>query len=829
MVIRTNVADGQKRDELKVLIESCATVVRRAYAENQWSEAELSAQADLVAHDAVAQYDLKPERLRRAFTTFVAKPARQEERDHFIAELFQATWDLDIDAVLNHGLSTEELFRVAAEVGFAAPERSASWYDMSAEQVIDTHHEIDPRRLRDPNFRRSDEGQKLERVYTQLFGRIKFEQYRRLRDGAQEHERQPLIPLAEVPLIEGFFIAAVGTDRFTELSSRPLVTLVLQSTSLSARQALVESVARRFPKGERASFHGETEFQFKREQIVQLLKQYQHSIPNENHRALHLNDLLPVVEAFTGSGAILEDLRAPGASRDARVNRNLADFKEITKLLLTEGLGTTEQKLTGLLEAEVQRLFNPPQSSSSEPWNLTHEEAALVWFDALGKVNVDSMPEVFSRVGRVIFAPYGVWGRQHDALAQMMINAKRLESTPNVKSAHEALQEAKETGSGTSAVAAAQESYDHAMFRARLAYSSAAERKNSLVFALLDRTASTLVSTPSSEPAVTAAGGFFLGLVSNIELPKHAPLQINRRDYQHLIKIARRPDLSAHLQAKICWRIQKQLRDLPADQVEIKRRAVLDMFEIAFDSPHATATVDSLRVVYLLRPAAEIVRQAGPNLFDGIPEEFVVRLGNYAVIAQAFAEQTEATRGESPEAWGAFENGRTTVKLISSVEDRYDQYVQLERIRREPAEYYQWLVSRLKPVAHALDIELKFRGDRDQPTELVELRGLLCNFEKEHIPRETTPADAELLKETGLGEFLAEFCERIHPMEAIPSSRGWEYQCLDFKREAVQYLPSPLFEQLVRREPRHSPLGQTLAARAEAKRSASTPPGPTLA
>jgi hypothetical protein len=829
VVVRTNVADRQRREELKALIEGCASVIKREHAENQWTETELYAQADLIAHDTAAQYALKPESLRQAFTAFVAEPSGRVQRDEFVAELFRATWGLDIDAVLEQGLGVEDLLRVASELGFEPPDGGDGWYSMSAEQVFDTHREIDPRRLSDPDVRRSDEGQRMERAYTQLFGEIRYEQYHRQRDGSEEHEHQPLIPLAEVPLIEGFFIAAVGTDHFTELSSRPLVTLVLQSTSLSARQAFIDSVIRRFPEGGRASFHAETEFQFKKEQIAQLLSQYQRSIPNNNHRALHLNDLIPVVAAFTGSGPVIEDMRSHGASGDARADRNLADFKEITKLLLTEGLSAPDGELTQLLEAEVTRLFGFPQSDAVEPWSLTRSEAVLVWFDALEKVSIHSKEEVVTRVGREIFAPYGVWSNKHNSLVQHLVNGDLLERHPEVRAAFEALQEARESGAGPSAVEAAEGAYNAAMFRSRLSKSMAAEQKNALVFALLDAASSDLISTPPGSPAAVAAGKFFAGLVSNIALPEHAPAEVNRRDYARLIRIARRPDLPAHLQAAICFRIQKHVSALPPDQMYFKRQAALDMFGIAFGGPPGAAEIESLQLVYLLRPATMIIREAGLAFFDGMSPNIITQFGKYADSVRDFARKTTSTPGVSPEVRAEFDNGQSAVRLIDFIGERYAEYLHIAAVKREPAEYQAWFVSRLERVTHALDVELSLRGERDQPSELVELRDLVRAFVERQSAGGGTPADGKLLKETGLGTFLAEFCQRIHPVEATLSSRGWEFQCLDFKREAVEYLPPLLIEQFQRRVANQSPLGQALVAQAGIRARAAAPPGPALA
>jgi hypothetical protein len=357
----------------------------------------------------------------------------------------------------------------------------------------------------------------------------------------------------------------------------------------------------------------------------------------------------------------------------------------------------------------------------------------------------------------------------------------------------------------------------------------AAEQKNALVFALLDAAASDLVSKPPGSPEAVAAGKFFTGLVSNIALPEHAQAQVNRRDYERLIRIARRPDLPAHLQAALCFRIQKHVSALPADQMFLKRQAALDMFGIAFGGPPGAAEIDSLRLVYLLRPATMIIREAGLAFFDGISENTITQFGKYADSVRDFARRTTSTPGVSPEVRAEFDNGQSAVRLIDFISERYAEYLHIAAVKREPAEYHAWFASRLERVTHALDVELSLRGERDQPGELVELRSLVRAFVEHQSTLEGAPADEKLLQETGLGTFLAEFCQRIQPVEATHSSRGWEFQCLDFKREAVEYLPPLLIEQLQSRVARQSPLGQALMTQAGIRARAAAPAGPALA
>ena len=129
------------------------------------------------------------------------------DQERLLGLLFETGTDYD-ESLLEGNLSRSTMIGVAHRLGIDYS-RYRKWYDLEATQVLKANPDIDYRKLRDPDFAQTEEGQQLQRAYTYALGQELAQEYKRYprtitAEGCELS--RPVIPLSKQPIIEALII-----------------------------------------------------------------------------------------------------------------------------------------------------------------------------------------------------------------------------------------------------------------------------------------------------------------------------------------------------------------------------------------------------------------------------------------------------------------------------------------------------------------------------------------------------------------------------------------------------------------------------------------------
>src|SRR5581483_229411 len=165
--------------------------------------------------------------------------------------------------------------------------------------------------------------------------------------------------------------------------------IILDSDSVPAHQALIASINRRVPEESRRVFDGPSEFQHKHGTIRSVMRAYREASDDDSTRAVLKEDLLTVMQEYTGNGIIAESVRAGYYDWMARgfnyPPQEVGEVKKIVSDLITEGLAAKDMEIVGAAENIVfQSLAGNNQGlvEKADPLALDRSEILLAVLDA---------------------------------------------------------------------------------------------------------------------------------------------------------------------------------------------------------------------------------------------------------------------------------------------------------------------------------------------------------------------------------------------------------------------------------------------------------------
>lgn len=270
------------------------------------------------------------------------------DQERFVRALFEHGTSFDpefLDENLTGNHLNTLVYNLDAAISY---DQRRDWYSLKPMEIFSKFPEIDYHKLQDSEFRETEAGQKLLVEYAKLSGWIMSEQNKKSLYNAPTRAGidivRPLIPLSHHPIIETLIADELATDKPRPkyfFGPSDLTALVLDSDSRLAHRSLVTSIINRLPKDDRNVFDGPNEFQHKRSTIQSVLWAYHESVGDQLRLEILREDLVRIIEEFTGETEIITSVRKENEAYRERSRRwstdgtpsNLSEVYEIKNII----------------------------------------------------------------------------------------------------------------------------------------------------------------------------------------------------------------------------------------------------------------------------------------------------------------------------------------------------------------------------------------------------------------------------------------------------------------------------------------------------------------
>lgn len=611
VVIRSASENRKAQSVEKALFFGVMEATRRRLEELKTTGGDYQQATHEIAREMVQTVVGKP-RLLEAFYNFYGSWRDGVDQKKFVRALFIHGADFD-PKFIDKNLRGGDLNTLVNYLGIDIPyDRRESWYEIPAKLILIKHRELDYRRLIDDRFRKSDKGQKLMQAYEYVQGDIlarKYESYEPVITDTGE-ESEPVIPLSKHPVIEALIINEVLLDRPDRNGPRMAVSIALDSDSKPAHQALVKNLTTRVPKGQIRVFEDPREFEYKRDRVSDILRKYQKA-KNPKRRELLRDDILELMNAYTGDGVIAksvrEDYRSQVANRTeeswARSDSDIV--KEIVVDMLSVAIASPDAELNKRAE-DIIKKYLPEQKGAvvrdEDLLVLSREHLMLALIDAVDLVGKDSNLQLIESLGTLIFEDETV-GAQLRNFAQMRMRIITERSKPNVLKIFDRFRHSSR-GHLT----------DVDLLKAM---------KRDFLLTQVEK----IANIQKQRKLTDGEAWMFECLIKRIKLGEYHMRNLPP-EYYRMMALAKSGDLTERQISTIVWQIYESFKYLGEEAVPLMIKVVQDICESAF-GPIDAVRFPTTETSHILGAAYFLVSEYGLKMFQSARQEDLQTLENY--------------------------------------------------------------------------------------------------------------------------------------------------------------------------------------------------------
>lgn len=648
-VIRSAAEDRKAQSAEGALFLGVTEATRRKLAEtHQVGTTAYQEATQATARDMLQTVVGKPE-LLESFTEYYGGLRWGSDQEKFVRTLFEHGTDFDPEFVADNvrgGDLSSLVYELDVDISY---DQRRDWHGTPIDKILKKHPELDYRRLEDESFRQSEEGQKLIRAYEHLQGDLlarRQKSHETVITTSGEALAEPAIPLSRHPVIEALIIDEMSLDRpKPKYSFGPseLAGIVLDSDSKPAHQALVDSITTRLPEGQRRVFDGPDEFQFKRVRVVDLIREYKRA-DNPERRTLLRDDMLQVMDAYTGDGAIAasvrEDYQAQLAQgREERGARSEANqVNSIMTDMLTVAFAAPDPEITARAQDIVFR-FLPEREGmvtiDNNPLTLDREQLGLALIDSLEFVGEDSNPQLFEQLGAHIFGDPAVGAQLRDfAQIKARIDAER--NRPDILKAFDERRRHSRghfSGEKTAEHIAAEQRYESLTRGVDELSESLRRQKREFFLTQAER----IVDIQGQRDLTDGEAMMFTGLIKRTKLGEYHMRSLPA-EYHRMMAMAKFGHLTERQQSTIAWQMYESFKYVDEEAAHMMVPVVLDIYEAAL-GPVDSVRFPSGETNHTLAAASQLVREHGSKMFQSASQEDLQTLATYADHIRDYAER----------------------------------------------------------------------------------------------------------------------------------------------------------------------------------------------
>lgn len=742
--------------------------------------------------------------------------------ERFVNTLFTQGTEYDPELIADN-LTGSTLTSVAYHLGMGYQETSG-WYKKTPEEIVAEHPEIDHRQLEDDAFRETDEGKALESAYAEISGEILA---RRAHDPkiklAKDGSRisTPMIPLTKYPLIEAVVTVEMQTHEMTpNILRNDYCELTIRSDSKEAHDALVWRLTTPYPRPDNDMLLREFADEYKRKSIViqDIIHRYNNINTSADHRALLKDDLLGLLDFYTGDNDVTQRLRADGIRARERdyFTHDVSTVKEIISSIVTTALASPDPDLSGKAEQLIDGyLIMVParrgEPDTSDPLALTRTDIVLALFDGMKHITEDSRPEIFGRVAEKVFGNPMI-GERFEDLAALQVRGAQIAWSNEVglkRREYFKYDIFDDTQSGEKD--AAKVAFQRAVAPAEELHRQHSAEKNQMIIGMLEQ----MVGSGHAINASREYARMFRELVTRVEFSTYQATELPP-EYSALMNIAKRPDLGSAQKSTLLWHMSGKLHFTSGDAERLLIPVVVDMFEAILGPVDHIQVPDSEGQTGLA--AAESVVRNNPRMFHGVSYEDLEALLAYKsaiaihldrIIGGNKLPSHEAGTGglmtmrDAAEGFVSFlDDQREEIRAwqrvtqtVDAIEEEYEEHLHLEEVKRKPHVYYPWVLREMRSFIGGMEWEM---GPGQRPS--TELRALYSamrlHIEQRFAYRDSYTEEFDPMEEGAIDSWLREGYYRMVVYSELHYNNTVWQKGLPFMSMAMRYMPDSLLARM---------------------------------
>lgn len=715
LVVRTASDNRQEQRAQSAMFLGTKEATRRVVLEDSTvaSEADYAQSAHAEAARLVG--DFMDSGIYEPFKEYYGGLRWGSDQDRIKRALFVHTSDFDPD-FLAQNLTGGHLSNISFHLGMDLSYRETdTWRNIPIEDLLAKYPDLDYRRLADEQYRSTEQGQRLYKQYKELCGSVMAERNKRVEGQVTEEgiiPARPMIPLSRAPIVEALIADEVRLDHPTpkyDFGPWDLTDIILDSDSTYAHERLTATINTRVPQAYRRVWDGPSEFQHKHRLISSVLHAYRTS-EDPQHRAILRQDILTILDGYTNGGAIAETMAIEDAEFRARGSQygsmELPRVKDIVKDIIRVGLVAPDPEIVARVE-ELVNHYTPENTQAlahPDPLAISRGELMLCVIDSLKLIRVDSSPEVLERVAARVFGDASV-SAETRGIVETAIQSMELRNTPDVNKAFLAWRKFGHSygdEKNPDEVRACEE-YDRQLEPSNRLSQEQHQSKNRLILQLLTKLTQSGLAARNPE-----ATYIFLGLVERIDFNKAYEMKALPSEYYELVKIASDPKLGETQRNKILWRFQDQFEYVDSDSTHLLVPVVLDMFQIGLGAPDAVR-LPTKETSHGLAAVSSLVYKHGRSMFKSASQEQLAILGQYSTAIREHAQRilTRQVTDGTPQIAvkrkdlvgerqrGMIDYLEDTARELKRIEEYYEEYLHIERVKVYPHEYYPWVLDQM--------------------------------------------------------------------------------------------------------------------------------------
>lgn len=780
---------------------------------------DLEQQATTIACSLIGQLVGNRE-LFESFSDYYGGLRWSSDQERFVASLFEHSAVFDPDKV-RQCLSGPEVAYLASTLEKGIPyDTRLGWYEMEPDAIFEAEPDLDYRRLADPDFRSSPEGQQLKKAYQKMLGYEAANQYKGTRERITDDGDmlpKPIIPLASFPVIEALMIDEVSLIKPKvkyDFGPSEVVDLILDSDSVEAQESLVAAINHRLPEEDRHIWDGLDEFQQKAHVIYTLIRAYKGSSKDLSRRAIFKEQLMSVLKAYSGDGEIAESIRQDVIDYKARnFSYQLTEVSEVQTIIaeiLTATLASPDaESFVGYYLPDFEKVL----ATGIDPLSLSNDRLKLVILDALRRVDEDSLPSAFEHIGNKVFQDRSIGTRLRE-IVELRIQAAQMRQEPSVMLALRALRKSSFSLNGNSEKDKARQDFDEASSSADKIASIANQKLNSLLLDYIDQ----LIVAGEIPDTNWVNENLFSDLLERVIFGDIYEMTELPEIYYQLVRLAERPEVSDANRKHIAWYFANRFQYAHGDIAKRLVPVVIDIYRIML-GPVGELRLPSSDSSSGLRAATQIARHFG--IFKYATEDELLTLARYkgelarmyeSLLTGVLVPDDEVTGNtEEPiEGWQETiaKNIKDAADTMIGLEEQYREFLHIEDVKAKPNVYYPWVIDKLAPLWQKMRWEV---GPGNRPSRDIQA---LHDVLRDHIENrlvikdgeEEYPEDFDVFEDGHLDTLIIECFDRmVVPNDIKYNTTVWQ-DGLTFMHNVVSLMPEAVLEQFKSKYPTHTRL-----------------------
>jgi hypothetical protein len=480
----------------------------------------------------------------------------------------------------------------------------------------------------------------------------------------------------------------------------------------------------------------------------------------------------------------------------------VGQLQDIVRDLIAVGLAAPDFEIYEKAENLVSEYIRLNSSGEKDPVGLEVQDLVIVTIDSLKQITETTHPDVYERVATLIFEDSSV-GLQVKEFAEAQIESIRLNNTPEVKAAREALKEFRYSSFDNKdpKEIEARAQLNEALVPAVQMSEKFRSDKNAFVLNLLRQLAGSSVLNTNNRAAYQ-----FKELINRVDFNAYKAQELPS-EYFELMKLGATEGLGDRQRQDIAWRVYSQFEYMDSESESLLVPVILDIYQMML-GPIDAVGLPSREEAFGLSAASSLTRKHGNGMFKSASQEQLQTLVDYAAALKAQAERlatggmivdkSETSSNDPKEAEEMLRNLESAVREINAIEEYYGKFLHREAVMVQPHVYYPWVLQEMVSFWQGLQWEV---SPGNEPTrDIRKLHQSLEDLIRNKLViknQDQYDENFDVISEGNIDLLLKTCYEQMQiPHDIKYNNTVWQ-KGLPFLSTAISHMPKILHDQLV--------------------------------